>query len=160
MVAGIPTRQAILRLAKGGVELTDLENLVVLHGQTGAASKFSTLRKDFGSAGYAVTTGKTLYILAAKLVLLNAAPSASAGLGIGYGDTDVGMGAGAAPTTPKYLANQNPFWVINGLTPTDTNGVEAPLFMPIPAGKYVFMGTDAAATWGGYANLTLFGYER
>lgn len=158
MVTGIPTRQAILRLAKGGVELTDLENLIVLYGQTGNINKFTTLRKDFATAGYQVTAGKTLYLLAARLVLLSASGSQEHGLMLGYGDTDVGLGAAAAPTTPVYPATG--FYHFTGKAPTDTDGYEVPMCLKIPASKYAFMATDANVSWGGYANLTVFGYER
>lgn len=158
MVTGIPTRQAILRLAKGAVELTDLENLIVLYGQTGNINKFTTLRRDFATAGYQVTAGKTLYILAARLAILTASGSQAHGMILGYGDTDVGLGAAAGPT--NALMPVTGLYSFTGKTPSDTDGYETPMCMKIPASKYVYMATDANVTWGGYANLTLFGYER
>lgn len=150
-------RQAMMKVAN--VELNDLQNLIVLVGVTTAASKVTTLRRQFATAGYQVTAGKTLYLLAAKLYNANTGGAQNHQMFIGYGDTDVGLDSAADPTTPLYPASTN-FAPLSGLIPANPSGhLEAALGFQIPAAKYVFMKTDGFATWTAKASLMLYGYE-
>lgn len=162
MITGIPSKQAILRLCNGAVEFTDLENLIVLHMNMATISKFSTLRKDFAAAGYQVTAGKTLYLLAAKLCVASAAGTQGQTMQIGYGDTDVGFTGAAAPTNPKYYGGSASASMLTSAMPTTGNppNQESAIFMPVPAAKYVFCAVDGGAAWGAQTTLSLFGYER
>lgn len=140
-----PTVRECIQVAD--VNFLDIPNLKCLIA-VGNAAKYSTFRSANGTAGYQVTTGKTLKFRAARVVVVTAA--ASGGVVLGYGDTDVNIAAGAAPTNPVYLGGSS-FVRLQNLS------VEGQFSMPVrfdvPAGKYPFIFSD------GLCAVFIFGYE-
>ncbi len=100
MAVLVPSARQHLQI--GTRVFTDLTNIIYLMGGVTTASRWATLRTPNGTAGYQVTSGKTLYIRSI-MMMLNAA-GVTGLTQILYGDTDVGFDASAAPTNPIYMA--------------------------------------------------------
>lgn len=86
-------------LVIGGMTFTDLDNLIVLTGSA-SASKWSTLRKQGTTVGYAVTAGKTLKVYAVQQT--NEAAS-SLGIQLSQSDNDTGHNGTTAQTNAVPL---------------------------------------------------------
>lgn len=174
MLEGQVIRQAQLQIA--GVAFNDLENLIMLVAVTTAASKFTTFRNGFGTAGYVVPAGKTFRALACRVKVSSTQGTGNHAAVFGYGDTDIGQDSAAAPTTPKY-----PFNVLvagahlsaltasipgaGSATASASKGDEpcwqaAPMLLNFPTGKYPFVNTDAGASWATNSVFQIFGYEK
>lgn len=117
-------------------------NLKHLNG-TCAATKFTTLRYDSGTSGYAVTSGKTLFLLSFMIV----GSGSDTLFVIGYGDTDVGVNAAGAPTNALPLNGQ-----FRSIANTNT---ELPIFFSVPATKYVYFNAGSQDAY-----IHMWGYEK
>ena len=143
----------------GGRVFGDLANLIQLqaYNDSTGAQKFSTLRNGTASAGYQVTTGKTLKIGAVRFWILGG-QAASRYIQMGYGDTDVGLSGAAAPTNATYLSSgagsstQLPF---NTAGNAQNPAIEVAVRIDVPATKYFFMSGTTGLEFVGVA----FGYE-
>lgn len=134
------TRTAFV--AAGSVYPNVSSSLIYLNG-TCAATKFTTLRLGVATSGYAVTSGKTLFLLSLMIV----GTGTGTAVFIGYGDTDVGVSGNSAPTNALPLNARI-------LSIASTNRV-LPLFFAIPASKYVYFNSDAQDSY-----LHMWGYEK
>lgn len=136
----------------GGRLITDLSNLIILYGSfSGAANGNTTLRKQDGSAGYAVTSGKTFVVVAVEIDLIVIAASTSCTFG--YADNDVGVEVNTAFTNAVYTARSASMFRI----PTVTLGsYQRVPNLSVPAGKYLFVTNQAGACVG---SMRVFGYE-
>jgi hypothetical protein len=128
--SGIPS------LTVGGRVFTDLSsNLIVLWATitASAAVKHSSLRKIGTTAGYTVTSGKTLTVQGCRFLVKTAAAGIS--LVFAYGDTDVSMN-GAAPTNETDSTGNAGFGHLIGIiNPASTAQVDAPFWDTVPTGK-------------------------
>lgn len=119
----------------GGLERPQRGDPVVLAGRvktTTAANRYTTLRRQGAVAGYKVTAGKTLVLVATRWYQVSGNPF---GL-LGYGDTDVGVASVSAPAALVRL--DDPGGVDTGSHTAPDAGVvysESP-FWEVPAGKY------------------------
>lgn len=151
-MAQVQQAPVIPSLYIGGRTISDLSNLIILYGSfSGAANGNTTLRKQDGSAGYAVTSGKSFVVVAIEIDLIVVA--ASTACTFGYADNDVGVEVNTAFTNAVYTARSASMFRI----PTTTAGSyqRAPNFSA-PAGKYLFVTNQAGACVG---SLRVFGYE-
>ncbi len=139
-------------LSIGGRVFTDLVNLITLEGNFNAAvNGYCTLRLPSGTAGYAVTTAKTLKIVAVELMTLVVAATGT--VRIGYADTDQGVATNTAPTNPIYPAGA----IANGWCDTSiANTTAYNLNFPVIAGKYIFIYNGGTAAQGAFR---AYGYE-
>lgn len=123
----------------------------------GGTPGYSTLAAPTSTsgAGYQVTAGKTLHIIAAK-ILMQTLPSGAI-LKVGYGDTDVGIGSASAPTSPKYYGGYANNGFIAGIGYGQASDIfaEVAIDFSVPAGKYPFLVADA----GSYFYARLWGIE-
>lgn len=105
-MAAINSPVLIPNLTVAGRVFTDLARLIILIGPTenAASSSRTTLRKPSGSAGYQVTTGKTLTVYAIRAI--STANTFSAFLA--QTDNDVGIAGNTAFTNPVYFAGLSP----------------------------------------------------
>lgn len=130
---------------------TDLSNLITLvaYGNAGAATGISTFRRPGASAGYQVTTGKTLQILAGKIV--TGTYVAGTAVALGYGDNDVGLAGNTTPT--NAVARNQDFFQVPAI-----GTIYEDLFQNfnVPASKYVYMTQNAALV---QTKIFLLGYE-
>lgn len=100
MARAIGTLGSIPTATVGGRVYTDLDNLIYLVTGVSTGGRYATFRTHNGSAGYQVTTGKTLTI--SSVVNLSDTSTAYYSL-LCYGDNDVGLDSAAAPTTVVRL---------------------------------------------------------
>ena len=157
MAIPIGTLGTIPTLTVGGRVFTDLTNLIILYGMsTTSTHNWSTLRKQNGSSGYTVTSGKTLTINAVTCITPNStAPAVS----LLYGTSDVGLDSGSAPTGAVYLAggsSTNTIYISqcassgSSLSQISSGSVD----FQVPAGKYPcgYMNTQGCS-------MSTLGYE-
>ena len=85
----------------GGRVFTDLQNLIILKAYVTAAGQKATFRLPSGSAGYPVTAGKTLKVLALRAFASN---TGSNSFIISQTDNDTGWASSTAATNPVYEA--------------------------------------------------------
>lgn len=153
MARQIGTLGTIDTITVGGRVFTDLTTLIYLEAYTATTARYTTYRKNNTSAGYQVTTGKTLSIYAIR-VMTDSAAGSSAGSVLSYGDTDVGLNSAAAPTNVVYQFGDSTARIF--LTTTgQTSGVfyESPTLFTVPATKYaaqLAVGNDCLALAFGY----------
>ncbi len=143
----------IRTLAIAGSTFTDLTNLIVLIGTFNAAvNGYSTLRLPSASAGYVVTTGKSLKIVALE-VKVRAAGAAGDLLLFGSADTDQGLQTNTAPTNPVYPA---------GLNTSEAKDISVigtiayNVLYAVPSAKYLFFYNNGSIATG---TVTAYGYE-
>lgn len=140
----------IVSLTVGGRVFTDLTNLKTLTAMV-ASTNNSSLRAPNGTAGYAVTAGKTLDIVAAKC---NVFTSGTATYQIGYTDNDLGMNSATAKTNGVYFAGSALVGFFNNAA---VGMQEFPIQkFSVPATKIPFIESNSA---GGVVCI-FFGYER
>jgi hypothetical protein len=126
-IGNVPT------VTMGGRVFTDLDNLIYLSGAVPTGAR-CTLRKNNGSAGYQVTTGKTMTIYAAV-----GFPSTTSygNFTLFYADNDVGQSSSTALTNGVYLngdsASRIIFYQANNAS---TWGIGSPCNFAVPAQKY------------------------
>lgn len=150
-MAQIIQPSVIPTLTVGGRVFTDLTNLIILTGTlAGAANGYTTMRRINGTAGYQVTTGKTLTIYAMKALLQVAGNCNPA-----YADADVGNATNTALTNPIYFTSVLGAGVTNGNSPLGS-WQDTQIQFAIPAGKYMCIVNQAGAT---NALYMAFGYE-
>lgn len=154
----------------GGLVTDTYSDIIFLYGNLQTTGRVSTLRKaNPGTAGYAITAGKTFYIT--KIIVSGADTSGSAtmdSVSLGYADNDVGYDSAAARTNPVNILGQ-PEEVTAALAggilwddrQTGTNGkllVWNNVVIPAaPAGKYMyFKGFMATAPM----NVQIWGVEK
>ena len=147
----IITPQGIPSLTIGGRVFTDLTNLLIFSGPVaGAANGITTLRRMNASAGYQVTAGKTLYLLAIEINTFTAV--ATTALSVGYSDTDLGRLVNTAPTNPVYMEGAAGY----GFPTIATGKIEYGMIFTVPATKYPFINNSGNATT---AQIRIYGYE-
>lgn len=131
--------------------------LIQLVARATSAGNYTTFRLDGGSAGYQVTSGKTLTIVAAQYQVTGT--SANGGCSLGYADTDAGLSNGSAPTNPVYMvASATGYFLFNAAisaTNTILGNQEAVVNFGMAATKYPLMKGDGTAV----CMARLFGYE-
>lgn len=150
-LGGVSNQGVIPSLTVGGRVFTDLSNLIVLYGIAQSASH-TTLRKPGGSAGYQVTSGKTLTIYAVECFTVTAA--AGAAFQLIYADNDVGVGSATAFTNPVYFAGDpNNAFFYNSATGAS---LQRAIWYPVPATKYVGMASGSSND----QNCFFYGYEQ
>jgi hypothetical protein len=140
----------IVSLTVGGRVFTDLTNLKILVGFVNSTNN-TTPRAPSASAGYQVTAGKTLDILAASCNIFSAG---TATFQMGYADNDVGIGTATAKTNGVYMTGDstNGSFANNSVVGVQQSAIK----FSVPATKYPFIESNAAG--GGIC--TLYGYER
>lgn len=134
----------------GGRVFTDLDNLIVLHGNVnGAANGNSSLRKASASAGYQVPVGKTFKIMAVEGFVTTAGFGA-----LGYADNDVGIASNTAFTNQVNAANSNN----NSLAfaTTATGNISNNFRFDVPAQKFPLITNSGNTTVG---QVRVYGYE-
>lgn len=153
MARAIGTLGTIDSITVGGRVFTDLTNIITLIGVCTAGTGNSSLRLLNGTAGYPVTTAKTLKILAIAVQILGTGATDS--FGLGYSDNDVGFGTATAPTNPVYVGGA----AINQYTPA---GSLQSLYefnygggFSIPAAKFVLIQNAGSSQ----ISVTAYGYE-
>lgn len=159
MATQIGTLGNISVLTVGGRVFTDLTSLIILYGEVSTATRYTTLRKQNGAAGYQVTAGKTLTISAMSLLYGGTVTNTTA-VALLYGDTDVGINSAAAPTTPKYIGSDVNMFVFfsalgAGATPSGPSSTLSGIDFGIPAAKYPCMQTNSTTNFGN----AFYGYE-
>ena len=156
-MASIILPSTIPSIVVGGRVFTDLDNLIILNASViGTTNTNSTPRLSTGSAGYQVTTGKTLKIWAWKMDVTWVTVVSTQVLRIGYQDNDVGMATSTGFTNRVFDANGG--GITLGSMATLTQPFQEGLCsLSIPAGKY--MGIEALTTNIGNCTVRFFGYE-
>lgn len=143
-------------LTVGGRVFTDLTNLLTFAcWATGTGSTFGPCVKTGGTAGYQVTSGKTLTIYA---VLCSPDATGSVGFNLLYADTVVANGgSNSAPTNPIYFGGggqtQGNFEMQSGAVGVQSSF--APNFQA-PSTKYLSVYNNGA----GNAHCLAYGYEQ
>jgi hypothetical protein len=154
MARQIGTLGTIDTITVGGRVFTDLTNMIILHGRH-VGTNGCTLRKDSGSAGYQVTTGKTMTVYATRSWCINAANDTPT---LAQSDNDVGVNSATALTNAVQQAGSSsityaPEYSVNTL---GTQPSESVLAFPIAALKYL---TSKGATASADIRVTAFCYE-
>lgn len=153
MAKPIGTLGTVDTINVGGRIFTDLTTALIMAVTQVGANTFGTFRKTQGTAGYQVTTGKTLTIHAVQLIC-NAGGNYTTG-GLGYGDTDIGLNSAAAPTNPIYIGGSTgiqPFAASALASGGYQNVGQYPCNFTVPALKYPL--------WNGpQSQAMIFGYE-
>ena len=143
-------------LTIAGRTFTNLTNLIILTGPTenAVSSSRTTLRKPSESAGYQVTTGKTLIIYAVRLI----STAGSFSPYFAYTDNDVGIAGNTAFTSPVYLAglspSSDPFFFATSNAAGST--LELALDFKVPSQKYFSIDSNSSTVSG---SVTAYGYE-
>lgn len=96
----------------GGMATDTVSDLIFLWGQVTTSANVTHFRKAFTTAGYQVTSGKTLYVARAR-ILRGGNTSSTICVKFGYADNDVGMDTATARTNPVMA------W---GIDDTSNNG--------------------------------------
>lgn len=154
MATPIGTLGTIPTLTVGGRVFTDLTTLKVLHASVSTDTRASTFRAEGATAGYPVTTAKTLTIAAINIYNIS---GNNGKWRFGYADNDVGFDSATALTNPIHMAasTDTGFNVPgNSATTWANNGYVNPLF-PIPATKYFFVVLSTTST----SQVVAYGYE-
>ncbi len=151
MARPIGTLGTIETLTIGGRVFTDMTNLITLVAGLAAGSSHCSFRKPNGTAGYAVTGGKTL-TLSAVQIQINAADLTR----LLYSDNDVSPAAATAWTNAVYQGGNNSqsSYIVTGVTPTGTI-ISVNTNFQVLAGKYAGVENGGTAVHTFYA----YGYE-
>lgn len=147
----------------GGFGTDTVTDVVPLYAWINGNGNVSAFRAT-ASAGYAITTGKTFYIVRTTVMMVTNAGASNMTYSFGYCDNDVGFDTTTARTNPvRFFGDsqssstngQTGGLMINGIfsTPYDYHG----LVYGVPAGKYIYcrQSGDSART----SSIQLFGYE-
>ena len=152
----IGTLGTIPTLTVGGRVLTDLANLIELHGYVdGATNTYGTPRKPGASAGYTPSGANKFRIVAMRVV----AHTTTGNLYLSYGDNDVGVTSASAATNTVYIgadANLGNIFSAAGLTDDPKYAYEISVDFLIPNTKYPQVGGNAGS---GVFKIQLYGYE-
>lgn len=133
----------------GGRTFTDLDNLIILAGYV-VGGNYTTVRELNATAGYEVTAGKTLKILAIE----NTPVDAGSSVDIGYGDDDKGVNAVSSPPTnavPVCGAIANMDFGASGAYIQRQQAIN----FEVPEGKFPYIHIAAAKT----SSVMLYCYE-
>lgn len=136
----IGTLGTIDTITVGGRVFTNLTSLIILYGWadgTGTSNR-CTLRTANGSAGYQVTTGKTLTIRAVRFQTTGASNTAGVSPGnLAYADNDVGVATSTAFTNSVNMIGNTSFiqWGRASLY-YGSDGDGAAIDFQVPALKY------------------------
>lgn len=146
-----PAGQA--NLVVGGRVFTDLANLKILSATGSAAGQRATFRDGNDSAGYAVTAGKTLRILAVKLLSIGTGATNAL---LAQTDNDVGLVSVTAFTNAVYERQDGTYGCVS-IAGTVNTSCEQAIEFDVAATKYLSMvsGTTAGTAWVCY----VYGYE-
>lgn len=154
MAKPIGTLGTIPTLTVGGRVFTDLTNLLVLGAYNGTGTKYATFRKNNTSAGYFVTSGKTLTISALNVQSQDTSTSTSS-VGLGYSTQDVGFNSASEPSADTFQYGNSGFYVwafIGNQIPVQS---ERSTIFTIPAASAPFMKSiGSGEVWA-----TVYGYE-
>lgn len=150
-MSSLANPSAIPTLTVGGRVFTDLTNLIVLKASISAAGRYSTFRRLNGTAGYQVTAGKTLTIVALRGFNRGAAVES---VNLQYGNTDSGVESAVDQTGVVYESGAAMY---NSLAFSATSGssAEAPSGFTVPATKY----PGVIGTTGSTVSVYAYCYE-
>lgn len=142
-------------LTVGGRTYTDLTNLIELSCYA-AGNNNCTFRAPNGSAGYAVTTGKTLKIQSFRCFVITSASNTGTGWLL-YADNDVGVNTATAFTNGvRYGGSAASGYLASFGSLVSSGYFEGPISYSIPAGKYPgIQGNDTGVVY----NCKIYGYE-
>lgn len=141
---------------------------IMLKARVTTSGRVSTFRLNTGTAGYAVTTGKTFYITGIKVATSDSA-AANNGVAIGYSDTDLGYDSAVARTNPVNVLGEpeNATAITLGgiqFNPSVAEhrnniqtGYQNIFIKSAPAGKYFYMKAIGIAT---DVEVQLWGFEK
>ena len=117
--------------------------LLVVGLNHGSANRYNTMRRSDGASGYQVGAGKTLRIIAAKMVKYDTTAT-PIGL-IGKGTSDVGLASAAAPA--GNIDYGNAAYIFSGAASgVPAAGIEiGGLDFSVPATYYPYYAASAAA---------------
>jgi len=156
-MANLIVPPAIPTLTVGGRVFTDLSNLIVLYGYaSGTTTIYCSLRLATASAGYQVTSGKTLRILALEAHSVYTTAAAANGVLPGYTDDDVGMNSSTVGTNRVSVtagAGSLIFPPVNSALAYS----QMPIDWRIPATKYPGFVVQSATLVN--IGIRAFGYE-
>lgn len=143
-------------LTVGGVTFVDLTNLIVVGAawQNSTGTKSSTLRKPGGTAGYQVTSGKTLTLRAWHMAWHDVTAAANDSVIFLYSDNDIGFDSATAFTNPVYMFGTSSRSTANHAVVANTQ--DGPLFFPVAATKYAGLSPNVTNVSG---SILAFGYE-
>lgn len=148
-------------LTVGGRVFTDLTTIIILGGYCGGSSaQKTTARKANGTAGYAVTSGKTLTHYAYRGTALQYTSSVgSSGLHkLSYSTNDVGMAGNTSFSGQVYMfGDATASGVGSAIAAASVNGVyESALNFAVPQNDYTGMESSSTSAPAGFL---LYGYE-
>ena len=83
----------------GGFATDTVTDIIMLRALVTTSGRVSSFRRNTGTAGYAVTSGKTFYISMIK-VAASPGDAVDYDVGIGFSDTDLGFDVTTARTNP------------------------------------------------------------
>lgn len=159
MATPIGTLGTIPSLQIGGRVYTDLTSLIIL-GADATAGRWGTMRLCSGTAGYQVTTGKTLTI--SSVAANSPAGGGSSVYGtILYGNTDVGFQSASAPTSPVYMFGSSTVFPIlgafaaSGASVSNYKDTAININFAVPATKYPALENSGGAE----IFMIAYGYE-
>lgn len=154
VLAAPPTYPVIPTMEIGGRIFTDLgTRLKVLVGMHAYNGKNLTLRAMNGTAGYQVTSGKTLRITALRVSVHTAETETYDRLC--YADNDVGISTSTAFTNQVYNGGAAP---AANLASMKTAGIiEIPVNFTVPSQKYPCM--ELTSSTNGISYVMAYGYE-
>jgi hypothetical protein len=157
MATPIGTLGTIPTLTVGGRVYTDLTTLKIVVGMTKSGGVNGTFRVPKATSGYQVTTGKTLTVSSARMLMfVGSGPYNSTIL---QSDNDVGSATSTAFTNPSYYngdsSNTTLFSAGTGITGitglTEVGGID----FAVASQKYL----SVLGTTGGQAMHWAYGYE-
>lgn len=133
----------------GGRVFTDLTTIISLCGYCSSNRQF-TLRKPGVGSGYAVTTGKTLTIHAAKISCTS--PAGFYGFECVQSDNDIGVDSATAFTNPVYqFGAATPIMGLNtssGASEMEYGQIAFPVSALKYPGIYTNVGNIQVYAWG------------
>lgn len=120
------------------VNLAPNGTVFILYGAIGGTgtTQNTTFRTANGTAGYAVTAGKTATCHGAYISSMS---SGSSNIVLGYANNDVGQMTNTAFTTPIYLSGGTGGQFYQTNTAVSVPGIAIPMDFTIPATKLPFM---------------------
>lgn len=131
-----------------GYVFTDLTNLKILQFSF-TGNSFSTPRIAGSSSGYQVTAGKTLNVLALKVV-----DPVAVAMNIAYADNDTGLVTNTTPTNPVYMGTLSTTNNAQLTTAASPFFNELSLSFNVPATKFPFVFISGGTVVG-----FIYGYE-
>lgn len=139
----------------GGRTITDIANLKILWAVVDTATRQTGFIESNGTTNYVVPGSTTLRIFCYKLLTNNTANFHTGT--IGYGDDSTGVDDAALPATPIYMfardggttsASRNSIVLLQQTAAVVAEDDGLALNFTVPTGKFPFLKTSAAASWG------------